>query len=165
MTGINGAFTIANSYPEYDGLEIETAYDESGVPVESVARAWRKDRRLPSIGKARWTEDSGDVKSPYGKPTVWGTRKTTMLEKVAKMRALREAFPQKLGNVYLQEEFDAESRTVTPSKSKESAAELDELLAAPAKPNELSLKSADELDEEQMRDEEIAQLKSQAEEQ
>lgn len=131
MTGINGVVAVANSYPEYDGMEVETRHDNNGNPVESIAKAWRKDRKFPSIGKAIWAEDAGDTASYSGKPTVWGTRKTTMLEKVAKARALREAFPQKLSNVYLPEEFDAEERKAGPQKAKQDAKKLDDILAEP----------------------------------
>lgn len=131
MTGINGFIGIANSYPEYDGIEVETLEDDNGDPIRSIAKAWRKDRKFPSIGKAKWSEDAGEVKSHYGKPTVWGTRKTTMLDKVAKARALREAFPQKLSDVYLPEEFDADERTIKPKVSAEKAKALDKILDAP----------------------------------
>lgn len=131
MTGINGVVAVANSYSEYDGMEVETRCDANGNPVESIAKAWRKDRKFPSIGKALWSEDAGDTVSYGGKPTVWGTRKTTMLEKVAKARALREAFPQKLSNVYLPEEFDAEERKALPQRKQQDAKQLDELLTEP----------------------------------
>lgn len=144
MTGINGFIGVANSYPEYDGMEVETLEDDKGDPVKSIAKAWRKDRRLPSVGKAKWSEDAGDVVSFHGKPTVWGTRKTTMLEKVAKARALREAFPQKLSNVYLPEEFDAEERRIAPKESAQKAKGLDKLLGSPEQRPHVDTTTADE---------------------
>ncbi len=154
MTGINGVVAVANSYAEYDGMEVETRCDDNGQPIESIAKAWRKDRKFPSIGKALWSEDAGDTVSYGGKPTVWGTRKTTMLEKVAKARALREAFPQKLSNVYLPEEFDAEERKVAPKKALEDAKNLDALLESPKQEistnrEELDLDELDRLDAEE----------------
>lgn len=101
MTGINGYFTVANQHPDYDGMQVETSYTEKGVPIESVCKVYRKDRRFPSIGRARWAEDH----KPYG---VWKEKPTLMLEKVSKSRALREAFPQELNGLYTKEEMDEE---------------------------------------------------------
>lgn len=104
MTGINGFAAIANSNPEYDGIEVNTDYDESGKPIRSVALCYRKDRKFPSKGTAIFAEDKGQ--SP-----IWTTRPTVMLEKVAKARAWREAFPQQLNGIYSQEEIERENDT------------------------------------------------------
>lgn len=130
MTGVNGFYAIANSYEEFDGIEIETTRDKDGRPIESCARAWRKDRKFPSTGRAIWAEDAGEEKSYSGKLTVWGQRPSVMLEKVAEARALRKAFPQQLSNLYLPEEFDASEREVV-VKPAEKAAALDKILAEP----------------------------------
>lgn len=100
MTGINGFFAIANSHPEYDGLECEIETNDKGLPVKAVAKAHRKDRRFPAVGIALLHESKGN--SP-----VWNQQPSVMLAKVAKARALREAFPQEMGSLYTDDEMPA----------------------------------------------------------
>lgn len=98
MTGINGFFAIANSHPEYDGLECEVELDDKGLPAKAIARAHRKDRKFPAVGIALLRESRGS--SP-----VWNQQPSVMLAKVAKARALREAFPQEMGGLYTDDEM------------------------------------------------------------
>ena len=101
MTGVNGFMSIANSHPQFDGMEVETIEDEKGRPLKSICKVYRKDRRIPSTGTARWSE--------YGKTKgIWAEKPCHMLEKVAKTIAIREAFPQELNGLYTQEEMPPE---------------------------------------------------------
>jgi phage recombination protein Bet len=108
MTGILGFLAIANSHPQYDGMECDIERGKDGKPVKAVAKVYRKDRRFPAVAEAIWLEDSQPTESYHGKPTIWGKMPSVMLAKVAKSRALREAFPQELGGLYTQEEMPAE---------------------------------------------------------
>lgn len=101
MTGINGFYAIANRHAQYDGTEVETFDGEAGMPERAVAKVWRKDRRLPSIGVARWSE----FNKGFGN---WKTMPFYMLEKCAEAIALRKAFPQELNELYAAEEMPAE---------------------------------------------------------
>lgn len=101
MTGINGFFAIANSHPQFDGLECDIETDEKGIPTKAVARAHRKDRKFPAVGIALLRESKGS--SP-----VWNQQPSVMLSKVAKARALREAFPQEMGGLYTDDEMPAQ---------------------------------------------------------
>lgn len=105
MTGINGYFAIANNHPQFDGME-ETAieYDDKGRFVRAVAKAWRKDRRFPSVGVAYWDEYGP---KDEGK-TLWHMKPRMMLAKVAESIALRKAFPQELNGLYTEEEMPRE---------------------------------------------------------
>lgn len=101
MTGINGFLAIANSHPQYDGLEIDIEVDQNGNPLKAVCKVYRKDRSRPSIGIALMKE--------FMKPTpIWKQMPSVMLTKVAKSIALREAFPQELNGMYTQEEMPPE---------------------------------------------------------
>ena len=101
MTGINGFFAIANSHPQFDGLECEIELDDKGLPAKAIARAHRKDRKFPAVGIALLRESRGS--SP-----VWNQQPSVMLTKVAKARALREAFPQEMGGLYTDDEMPAQ---------------------------------------------------------
>jgi phage recombination protein Bet len=108
MTGINGFLAIANSHPQYDGMECEVERDKFKKPARAVCKVYRKDRKFPAVAEAIWGEDSQDTMSYNGKPTVWGKIPGSMLAKVAKSRALREAFPQQLGGLHTEEEMPPE---------------------------------------------------------
>lgn len=106
MTGINGYLTIANSQPQYDGMdEPEFFYNAKNELVRCVVRVWRKDRSRPAVGVAFWDEYfPGPSKNGNG---IWETKPHVMLGKVAKSIALREAFIQILGGTYTPEELDS----------------------------------------------------------
>jgi phage recombination protein Bet len=101
MTGINGFLKIANSHPQFDGMEVSFEHDEKGVLVSSTAKVYRKDRKFPSVATAYLAE--------YGKPTpIWKQMPTIMLSKCAKSLAIREAFINELGGLYTAEEMPNE---------------------------------------------------------
>ena len=105
FAGVMGILEVANSYSEYDGCEVKTLLDEAGFPVESRCKVWRKDRRLPTVGVARWKEDARRYRDGNLYP-IWAEKSIYMLEKVAKARGHRETFPQRLANVYEPAELD-----------------------------------------------------------
>jgi len=97
MTGINGYLTIANRHAQFDGMEMDNLYDGDRL-VASICRVYRKDRRLPSIGKALMVE--------FKQATpIWNSKPHVMLDKVAKSIAIREAFPQETNGMYTEEEM------------------------------------------------------------
>lgn len=109
MTGINGFWTLANSFEEFDGAEtgMISASGEwvKSVPDDSFIGAWcrvyRKDRRIPQEGEALLS----DYKKPFG---MWTTAPRIMIKKVAESIALRKAFPTQLNGLYTAEEMPAE---------------------------------------------------------
>jgi phage recombination protein Bet len=100
MTGINGFLKIANSHPQFDGMEVTFEWDDKQL-VSATAKVYRKDRRFPSIATAYMAE--------YGKTTpIWKQMPSIMLSKCAKSLAIREAFINELGGLYTQEEMPSE---------------------------------------------------------
>lgn len=100
MTGINGFLRIANSHPQFDGMEVSFEWDGKAL-ISATAKVYRKDRRFPSVATAYMAE--------YGKPTpIWKTMPSIMLSKCAKSLAIREAFISELGGLYTQEEMPSE---------------------------------------------------------
>lgn len=114
MTGINGFYQIANSYPEYDGIEVgligkEGEYLPLTYPKPDFIGAWakvhRKDRSIPSEGVAMLAEyDKG-----HGN---WRSMKRTMITKCAEAIALRKAIAQRLASLYVQEEVESDEAKV-----------------------------------------------------
>lgn len=105
-------FKRAEANPEYDGIEsgviIQTEAGEiqelagGFVPPRAYllgawAKVYRKNYRVPVTTKVNLSEyDKGQ--------SIWKEKKATMIEKVAKVQALREAFPSQLGAMYTEEE-------------------------------------------------------------
>lgn len=79
-------------------VELEgTFYLPTDQLVGGWAKVYRKDREYPIVSKVRLDEYDK-------KQSSWNTMKGTMIAKVAKVQALREAFPSQLGAMYTQEE-------------------------------------------------------------
>lgn len=104
----------AEACPEYRGmqagvivlrdqeiLELEgTFYLPGDTLMGGWAKVYRSDRDYPIVAKVRMEEYDK-------KQSSWNTMKATMISKVAKVQALREAFPAQLGAMYTQEETEA----------------------------------------------------------
>lgn len=101
MAGINGFLKIANSHPQFDGMETEVATDQEGRIVSATAKVYRKDRKYPSVGVALLAEFKGNT-------PIWSKMPSVMLLKVAKSHAIREAFSLELAGLYTPEEMPDE---------------------------------------------------------
>ena len=112
----------AEANPSYDGLEAglillrnnEVIEVEGNfhLPTDDILGAWakvyRKDRSKPFVSKVNLSEYDK-------KQSSWSDKKATMIAKVAKVQALREAFPVQLGAMYTQEEqgvVETQGRTI-----------------------------------------------------
>jgi phage recombination protein Bet len=89
-------------------------YMPSDKLVGGWAKVYRSDRKHPIIARVRLEE--------YDKnQSTWKEIKSTMISKVAKVQALREAFPAQLGAMYTPEEsriVDTDFEDVTNRTSK-----------------------------------------------
>lgn len=112
MTGVAGFMSIANSHPEFDGMEVGLIDEKGGYQpltyTEKFVGAWckvhRKDRKFPAEAVAMLKE--------YKKSTpIWAQMERVMIAKCAKSVAIREAFPQELNGLYAQEEMPPEYTT------------------------------------------------------
>ena len=72
-------------------------YLQSDVILGAWAKVYRKDRIKPFVAKVTTAEYDK-------KQSNWNDKKATMIAKVAKVQALREAFPVQLGAMYTSEE-------------------------------------------------------------
>ena len=107
-------FKRAEACDQYDGIEagIIVLRGDNVVELEGCfrqakdvllggwAKVYRKDRRVPTVSKVNLSEyDKGN--------SIWNEKKATMISKIAKVQALREAFPSQLGAMYAKEETSA----------------------------------------------------------
>ncbi|MFJ1491201.1 phage recombination protein Bet [Capnocytophaga canis] len=101
----------AEANEQYNGLEagLILKRNEAVIEVEgnfylktdeilgAWAKVYRKDRLKPIVAKV-------NIEEYDKKQSSWNDKRATMIAKVAKVQALREAFPAQLGAMYTQEE-------------------------------------------------------------
>ena len=82
------------------------------LPEETIIGGWArvfvKDREHPEYMAVSFSEVAGKKKDGRLNSN-WENKPATMVEKVAKVRALREAFPDEFNGMYIQEELGLES--------------------------------------------------------
>ena len=97
-------------------VEVEGCFynEKTDVLVGGWCEVYRSDRKFPIVAKVNLSEYDK-------KQSIWNEKKSTMISKIAKVQALREAFPAQLGAMYTQEEQEvkfAEYEDVTDKESK-----------------------------------------------
>lgn len=81
-----------------ESIELEGCFFLStDILVGGWSKVYRSDRRFPIVSKVLLSEYDK-------KQSTWNEKKSTMISKVAKVQALREAFPTQLGAMYTAEE-------------------------------------------------------------
>lgn len=79
-------------------VEVEGCFHaENEKLVGGWAKVYRSDRKFPTVSKVNLSEYDK-------KQSLWNEKPSTMISKIAKVQALREAFPAQLGAMYTQEE-------------------------------------------------------------
>ena len=117
VTGKEAFMKRAERHPQYDGFKAgiivvsgeEINYREGmfALPNEEIVGGWaevyRKDRSVPYRSEASISEYVGK-KADGTINSQWQSKPATMIRKVALVQALREAFPEELGAMYIAEE-------------------------------------------------------------
>ena len=124
MTGLHGYLQIANSHPQFDGIEYSYGpvikLKAGSKEIEAYdwveARVYRKDRTRPQVYRANWSESAQDLVSKFGNLMQWALRPKYMLQKVSECHALKRAFAQELSGFYTEEEMPAEFSVVETEK-------------------------------------------------
>lgn len=126
MTGINGYYQIANSHPQFDGVEFKYGPEKTitlptnsdGVKELSVyawieAQVFRKDRSRPQSYRMSWEEAATDPVTRNGRLSLWGKKPKYMHGKVVETHALKRAFSQELNGIYTEGEMPEEYNLVS----------------------------------------------------
>lgn len=133
ITSKEAYFKRAEANESYDGYqggvivqkgdemqELEGAFIPKGWElVGGWAKIYRKDRKYPAVARVNLEEYDK-------KKSTWNEKKSTMITKVAKVQAMREAFPSQLGAMYTSDEVntrDAEYEDISARVEMEKAAE------------------------------------------
>lgn len=127
MVGKDGYFKMADSNPNYDGMQDGIVIEDKNGSIQHLegcfvppgckllagwARAYSKERKYPKYAICSMEEYKGSDKS------LWGTKPATMINKVAKCLALRDLFPQTYNGTYDESEINnisEQQNVVTPT--------------------------------------------------
>ena len=83
-----------------DNVQVElegSFYLPTDTLIGGWAKVYRSDRKYPAVARVRLDEYDK-------KQSTWSEKQSTMISKVAKVQALREAFPAQIGAMYTAEE-------------------------------------------------------------
>lgn len=138
ITSKDAFFKMAYANPDYDGIEdgivIETAdgkvEDISGCVLPNGAKllggwakVYSKRYRVPKTAKVSMKEYAKTTKE--GKlMSNWASMPCVMINKCAKVAALREAFPDTLNGMYVEEEFEKDRMSETNKVMDENTGEV-----------------------------------------
>lgn len=116
----------AEEHPKFDGIEAGiiiqrgnevihvngSFYLPTDIVVGGWARVWRKDMSKPFTSEISFNEYAGTRydrnNNCYAYTDMWAKKPATMICKVAKVQALREAFTAEFGGLYTAEEQNKE---------------------------------------------------------
>ncbi len=116
-----GMLARAERFPDFKGIQASAVYAEDEIIVDqgqgevthrfnpakrkgSLAGAWSRVVREGKLPVVVWLDFAGYVQqSP-----LWSKIPTTMIEKCARVAALRKAYPEAFGGLYVREEMPAE---------------------------------------------------------
>jgi len=116
-----GMLARAERFPDFRGIQASAVYAEDEIIVDQgkgeVVHRFNPAKRKGSLVGA-WARVVRDAKLPvvvwldfagYGQQTpLWAKIPTTMIEKCARVAALRKAYPEAFGGLYVREEMPAE---------------------------------------------------------
>lgn len=105
QVSVDGLRAIAERTGKYDGQdEPEFGPMSNGFPEWAKVKVYRKDWTRPAVGTAYWSEYVQRTKE--GSPTrFWKEMPRVMLAKCAEAIAMRKAFPEDMGGLYVDEEM------------------------------------------------------------
>lgn len=133
VVGKNAFMKRAESHPEYKGFQAGLIIEDSEGNIDykegsfvsskyKVIGGWckvyRNDREKPFLIEVDINEYVGKKKDGT-KNQQWETKEKTMIRKVAIVQCLREAFPQELSSMYVEEEFNKNIIDISDKEIKE----------------------------------------------
>ncbi|QRK08347.1 phage recombination protein Bet [Archangium violaceum] len=116
-----GMLARAERFPDFKGIQASAVYAEDEIIVDqgkgevvhrfnpakrkgSLVGAWARVVREGKLPVVVWLDFAGYVQQT----PLWAKIPTTMIEKCARVAALRKAYPEAFGGLYVREEMPAE---------------------------------------------------------
>lgn len=151
ITSKEAYFKRAEENPNFKGIrsgiivmrqnqiqEVEGCFQAPGdILLGGWAEVYRADRDYPVVAKVNLSEYDK-------KQSIWTEKKSTMIAKIAKVQALREAFPSQLGAMYTAEETSGYAEVSEVETETESKKQADSALAKAKKAMAKAVKPKDE---------------------
>ncbi|KFE64024.1 phage recombination protein Bet [Hyalangium minutum] len=133
-----GMLARAERFPDFKGIQASAVYAEDEIIVDqgkgevvhrfnpakrkgALVGAWARVVREGKLPVVVWLDFAGYVQQT----PLWAKIPTTMIEKCARVAALRKAYPEAFGGLYVREEMPAEEYETAPAQ-----AHLEELAPA-----------------------------------
>jgi hypothetical protein len=147
VTGIMGLTAVADRTGNYNGCQIhwsgpdgiwkeEWLSDE--YPAAAKCTVYHKRREFPEVAIARWASYAGQAwnyeKKQWEVTDFWSRMPDYMLGKCSKAQALRGAFPDPLGGVYIHEELES---NITDSETEAIPSDEEKIAASQRKDEQL----------------------------
>lgn len=147
-----GMLARAERFPDYRGIQASAVFAEDDIIVDqgkgevvhrfnpakrkgSLVGAWARVVRDGKLPVVVWLDFSGYVQQT----PLWGKIPTTMIEKCARVAALRKAYPEAFGGLYVREEMPAED------VAEEYAGPVEQVVARPAMPAKTATRESAEV--------------------
>lgn len=116
-----GMLARAERFPDYEGIQAAEVYGKDPISIDygsglvehkvnpaqrsgGLVGAWARVQRRGKLAVVVWV-DLGAVEQ---KTPLWGKMPATMVRKCARVAALRTAYPEAFGGLYVREEMPAE---------------------------------------------------------
>lgn len=124
-----GMLARAERFPDFKGIQASAVYAEDEIIVDqgkgevvhrfnpakrkgALVGAWARVVREGKLPVVVWLDFSGYVQQT----PLWAKIPTTMIEKCARVAALRKAYPEAFGGLYVREEMPAEEYEPAPAQ-------------------------------------------------
>ncbi|MCP3103823.1 phage recombination protein Bet [Myxococcus sp. K15C18031901] len=132
-----GMLARAERFPDFKGIQASAVFAEDDIVVDqgrgevvhrfnpakrkgALVGAWSRVVRDGKLPVVVWLDFSGYVQQT----PLWAKIPTTMIEKCARVAALRKAYPEAFGGLYVREEMPAEDFDSTPEPATGGAYEV-----------------------------------------
>jgi phage recombination protein Bet len=129
-----GMLARAERFPDFKGIQASAVYAEDEIIVDqgkgevvhrfnpakrkgALVGAWARVVREGKLPVVVWLDFAGYVQQT----PLWAKIPTTMIEKCARVAALRKAYPEAFGGLYVREEMPAEEYETAGAHSEEHA--------------------------------------------
>lgn len=123
-----GMLARAERFPDFKGIQASAVFAEDDIVVDqgagavthrfnpakrkgALVGAWARVVRADKLPVVVWLDFAGYVQQT----PLWSKIPTTMIEKCARVAALRKAYPEAFGGLYVKEEMPAEEFEPTPA--------------------------------------------------
>jgi phage recombination protein Bet len=150
-----GMLARAERFPDFRGIQASAVYAEDEIIVDqgkgevvhrfnpakrkgSLVGAWARVVRAEKLPVVVWLDFAGYVQQT----PLWAKIPTTMIEKCARVAALRKAYPEAFGGLYIREELPPEEFASNEEVPAPSAEPTQRRASAPTQPSKASAPEA-----------------------